>query len=93
MKDIIKSIIDASYGSKGHLSVLGKEAQDSATRNGWDLKHPMRVLKQPTDKYKSEETDAEFIERLIQEGYKRIKLYYVTTYIRGSYNTIAKVKR
>ena len=89
----IQDIIKASKGDKGHYTIISRSAQDSAERNGWYLKSPMRVLKQPTDKYKSEETDEEFIDRLIQEGYKQIKLYYVTTYVRGSYNTVAKVKR
>ena len=89
----IQDIIKASRGDKGYYTVIGRTAQDSAERNGWTLKHPHSLLKQPDDRYKSEETDEEFIDRLIREGYKHIKLYYVTTYVRGSYNTVAKVKR
>ena len=92
MKERIQSIIDASKGAKGYYTILGKEAQERMIRNGWELKLTRRLLKQPTDRYKSEETDEEFIERLIKADYKKIKLYYTITYIRGYYNTIAMVK-
>lgn len=89
----IQDIITASKGVKGYYTILGREGQSRMIRNGWELKLTQYVLKQPTSKYKSEETDEEFIERLLKSGYKKIKLYYSTTYIRGSYNTIAMVKR
>lgn len=93
MNERIQSIIDASKGNKGYPTILGKEAQERMGRNGWELKLTRRLLKQPTSKYKSEETDEEFIERLLKSGYTQVKLYYVTTYVRGSYKTIAMVKR
>jgi len=93
MRETIQEIINASKGAKGYYTILGKEGQSRMIRNGWDLKLKQWILEQPTDRYKSEETDEEFIERLIKSGYKKIKLYYTTTYIRGSYKTIAMVKR
>jgi len=93
MKETIQNIIKTSKGAKGYYTILGKEGQSRMIRNGWDLKSTQYVLKQPTDRYKGEETDEEFIERLLKSGYKKIKLYYTTTYIRGSYKTFAMVKR
>ena len=93
MKERIQEIITASKGTKGYYTILGKEGQERMLRNGWDLKLTQWILKRPTDRYKGEETDDEFIERLLKSGYKKIKLYYVTTCVRGSYDTIAMVKR
>src|SRR5690606_27887310 len=83
MKETIQNIIKTSKGAKGYYTILGKEGQSRMLRNGWELKLKQWILKRPTDRYKSEETDEEFIERLIKSGYKKIKLYYVTTYVRG----------
>lgn len=93
MRETIQNIIKASKGAKGYYTILGKDGQSRMIRNGWNLKSTQYVLKRPDSKYKSEETDEEFIERLIKSGYKQIKLYYTTTYVRGSYKTFAMVKR
>ena len=93
MKERIQTIIDASKGTKGYPTIIGREAQERMSRNGWYVKHPQTLLKQPTDRYKEEEDTHEFIGRLINAGYKQIKLYYVTTYVKGAYKSIAMVKR
>lgn len=38
------------------------------------------------------ENDIDFVNRLKKYGYKKIKLYYVTTSVKGYYDTIAMVK-
>ena len=93
MKERIQDIINVSKGTKGYPTIIGRDAQERMGRNGWYVKHPQRLLKQPIDKYESEESTEEFIGRLINTGYKQIKLYYVTTYVRGAYKSIAMVKR
>ena len=82
MREAIQDIIKASRGDKGHYTIISRTAQDSAERNGYIIKPNFNELH-----------DEEFIQQLIQQGYKFIKLYYVTTYIRGYYKTVAKVKR
>lgn len=43
-------------------------------------------------KYKSLEGEKKMFQRLVNEGYSRITFYYVTTRIRGYYETIAFCK-
>ena len=78
----IQDIIKASRGDKGYYTVIGRTAQDSAERNGYIIKSNFNSL-----------DDEDFVKQLIQQGYKQIKLYFATTYIRGYYKTVAKVKR
>lgn len=38
------------------------------------------------------ESDEKFLARLVKQGYKKISFFYVTTSVRGYYNTIAYCK-
>lgn len=53
------------------------------SRNGWIMK-----LKKDC-----RESNNEFYQRLVEEGYTTIKFYEVSTRVRGLHNTIAYVKR
>ena len=83
MREAIQDIIKASKGIKGHYTIISSKAQDSAERNGFTIKPNIISL----------DDDEDFVNKLIKQGYTYIKLYYVTTYIRGYYKTVAKVKR
>ena len=83
MKEAIQDIIKASKGDKGHYTIISRTAQDSAERNGFTIIPNTNSL----------HDDEDFISRLIKQGYTYIKLYYATTFIRGYYKTVAKVKR
>ena len=83
MREAIQDIIKASKGDKGHYTIISSKAQESAEKNGYIIKPNIISL----------DDDEDFISRLIKQGYTYIKLYYVTTYIRGYYKTVAKVKR
>ena len=82
MREAIQDIIKASKGDKGHYTIISSKAQDSAERNGYIIKPNTKELH-----------DEDFVNQLIKQGYTYIKLYYATTYIRGYYKTVAKVKR
>ena len=83
MREAIQDIIKASRGDKQHYTIISRSAQDSAERNGYIIKPNIISL----------HDDEDFVNQLIQQGYTYIKLYYATTYIRGYYKTVAKVKR
>lgn len=83
MREAIQDIIKASKGDKGHYTIISRSAQESAERNGFTIIPNVNSL----------HDDEDFINKLIKQGYTYIKLYHVTTYIRGYYKTVAKVKR
>lgn len=77
--------------TKNIYLISGKRLDEMVAR-GWTCKIKDWVLKEGC-KYKSQEGDDEFYTRLVEAGYKKVKLYYVSTRIRGYHDTIAMVKR
>ena len=69
---------------KGHnrIGILGGEGQERMSRNGWRMKLTNR----------STESQKQFVERLIAEGYTHIKLYKDTGMVRGYHDIFAFVK-
>lgn len=78
------------YTKKTYL-ISGKRL-DEMIDNGWTLKLMEWVLEEGSE-YKSLEGKDAFYTRLINEGYTRVKLYEVSTRIRGYHKVIAMVKR
>lgn len=69
--------ITTNYGENGMYTVVA----------GNDL--PNYIIKKSMDR----ETDRQFLERLVEEGYTRIRFAQTTTRVKGYHNTIAYCRR
>ena len=64
------------------VNYCGKEQQERMIKNGWTLKLAESYQESPEEIY----------ERLVKCGYTQVKVYWMSTMIRGIHNYFAFVK-
>lgn len=64
------------------VNYCGKQAQERMGKNGWKMKLPLNY----------QETPEQMRDRLLQEGYNQVKVYWCGTMIRGIHSYFAFVK-
>jgi hypothetical protein len=69
-------------GKKVNVNYCGRAAQERMIKNGWRMKLTLNC----------HEDEQELYDRLINLGYKEVKVYWDTTCIRGLHSYFAFVK-
>ena len=75
-----------------NIYLVSHKRIDEMTDRGWILKLKQWILEDGCE-YRSLESNDAFYTRLVEAGYKKVKLYEVSTRVRGYHDTVALVKR